>query len=350
MLNSRSSVDDANRRRQRLVLVSLFACLVTWTSACLSTGAAPEPKPSPTQEVSLSGTSGAQVWNATPPTFEVTGGKGAKLLLLGTIHLGYEEGWTFDAPLDEAIDDAGAIVMEIDLNGVDEEASSNALMRHGILPPTTPLSKLISPETARVLAENDELLTASGAPAQVREAMQPWVLMVLLVESMTRQSGLSSEQSVERKIMRVAGDRPLLGLETLDEQLGIFAGLPFEVQELILQDTLNRWHEGEEQIREMIQYWRENDQNGLMKLARQGAEETPGLHAFYDVLLDERNRNWVTRLVELLEDPSRADTSVLVAVGSLHLVGPNSVPDLLGKAGYTVSEPFASMKTPTDTP
>ena len=87
---------------------------------------------------------------------------------------------------------------------------------------------------------------------------------------------------------------------------------------------------------ELVEAWRTGDLELLFHIAYEGVEETPDLQAFYDVLIDGRNQNWVPRLIDLLEDPKRADTTVLMAVGALHLVGPHGVPHLLEEAGYRV--------------
>jgi uncharacterized protein YbaP (TraB family) len=88
-----------------------------------------------------------------------------------------------------------------------------------------------------------------------------------------------------------------------------------------------------------VQAWRANDQEALIRLARQSVETMPELDAFFDILLEVRNRNWLPSLTRLLESPDRAGTTVFVAVGSLHLVGPSSLPDLLRRAGYRAEEP-----------
>ena len=82
-----------------------------------------------------------------------------------------------------------------------------------------------------------------------------------------------------------------------------------------------------------------NDQDALSRLARLSLETTPELDAFFEILVDVRNRNWLATLTRLLESPDRAGTTVFVAVGSLHLVGPGNLPDLLRQAGYRAEEP-----------
>ena len=71
----------------------------------------------------------------------------------------------------------------------------------------------------------------------------------------------------------------------------------------------------------------------------------PDLGAFYEVLLDGRNRTWLGPLVDWLEDPRLADTTILVAVGALHLVGPQGVPELLRADGYRVTSGERALET-----
>jgi uncharacterized protein YbaP (TraB family) len=48
-----------------------------------------------------------------------------------------------------------------------------------------------------------------------------------------------------------------------------------------------------------------------------------------DILLDKRNRNWLSQLKNILHQKS-----VFVAVGTAHLVGENGLISLLKKEGY----------------
>ena len=275
---------------------------------------------------------------ATPPFYRVDGGRGATLQLLGTIHLGPEEGWTFPPRVDGAIETASSVLLEIDLRDMTEEEVSQTVIRHGILPADTPLSKLISTETKKLIEKHEDALTMSGAPPHVREAMQPWFIMMLLAETTIQQSGMSVKYSVEESLMETLDGRELLSLESLDQQLAFFGELPIPVQELMLRQTLNEWDDALSQLEEMVEAWRTHDETALLRIAYDGIGEVPGLRAFYDVLIDGRNRSWTPRLVELLEDPARSGTSVVVAVGALHLVGPAGVPSLLREAGYRVDD------------
>ncbi len=277
--------------------------------------------------------------NATPPFFEIRGGQGATLQLLGTIHLGPPEGWSFSPEIDRALAQATTLVMEIDLRKATEEAVSDAILRHGLLPDESSLSKIITAKTARLIEQYDAELTAVGLPSGVRERLKPWFIALSLVESTSQQTRYLPSRSADQQVSSTLGSRQLIALETVDEQLGIFDELSLELQELILQDSLTRYETAPASLEQLVQAWRANDQDALIRLAREGVETLPGLDAFFDILLDGRNRNWLPTLTRLLESPDRAGTTVFVAVGSLHLVGPGSLPDLLRQQGYRAEQP-----------
>ena len=140
--------------------------------------------------------------------------------------------------------------------------------------------------------------------------------------------------------MAQIGDRPLSGLESFDEQLGLFDSLSVRLQDLILRDSLGRLDETAAEMELLVDAWQVSDRPRLEEISRQGIDEYPDLEAFYDVLLRDRNQNWVAPLSAHLDDAEQANTNVFVAVGALHLVGDDGVPALLEAAGYEVEVIF----------
>lgn len=86
--------------------------------------------------------------------------------------------------------------------------------------------------------------------------------------------------------------------------------------------------------RQLIVAWREGDEAGLARLAREGVDALPALDRFYDIVLGDRNRRWVRQLRPFLDGREHAGQQMLVAVGALHLVGEDNLVTLLREAGY----------------
>jgi uncharacterized protein YbaP (TraB family) len=60
-------------------------------------------------------------------------------------------------------------------------------------------------------------------------------------------------------------------------------------------------------------------------------DQEPGFADSKAVMLDNRNKNWVTQLRDILPQKN-----IFIAVGAGHLVGENGLISLLKKEGYTL--------------
>jgi uncharacterized protein YbaP (TraB family) len=76
----------------------------------------------------------------------------------------------------------------------------------------------------------------------------------------------------------------------------------------------------------MVHAWQRGDTHWFEQQLREDLGRDPGL---YQSLLAARNRKWVPKIEALLND----DRDYLVIVGTGHLVGRDSVIDLLKKDG-----------------
>lgn len=273
---------------------------------------------------------------ATPPFYRIEGHGGATLLLMGTIHLGPPEGWEFSPELKKSLERADRFILEIDPRELTEAAISRFLENTVIIRPPHTLIDLVSPETAKLLEENDARLAKMGMPRNARRWKKPWYVALWLVESTSTLSGFDTSASAEDVILKASGTRPLHGLETLEEQLGLFDQLSPQLQDVMLRDTLLRLETAVEDTRALVDAWRRGDEKRLAELARDGTDELPGRDAFYDVILSDRNRRWISVFESFLDDPEYAGETIFAGVGALHLVGDEGLVRLFRKSGHAV--------------
>jgi uncharacterized protein YbaP (TraB family) len=273
---------------------------------------------------------------AMPPYYRVEGEGGANLLLFGTVHLGPASGWQFSPALLAGLDLADGFVLEIDLRRATEDAVSDLLASIVVLQPPDTLPSVVSPETKRLLDEKDAQLAMLGMPVNARLRLKPWFIAMGLIEVAAQRSGFSANAAAENVIMEHLGERPLLGLETFEEQIAMLDGMSAENQDIMLRDTLLRLDDAVDEIQELVEAWRHGDEEALESLARVGVDELPELEAFYDILLDDRNRRWMERFRSLLDDSSHSGETIFVGVGALHLVGEGGLVALLREEGYPV--------------
>ncbi len=250
--------------------------------------------------------------------------------LFGTIHFGTPEEQGIDyGKLGKLIEGVTVFANEADADARWDPAF-NALM---YLSPQTPLSSLIDAEG---MAQARQLLP------EVKEAdlqrMKPWTVLTLL-EARGEGTTYASLDTRMQKMARAAGKR-LVHLESVEDQLRALDCVPTREQAQVLAERLRRpWFLQADSAEAMAAYrgrdlgaWLANvDRMDGLDDAAKAIEQRSRL-----CLLENRNTRWI----EQIEALYRGEPT-LIAVGALHLAGPNGLIARLRKDGFTVEEvPF----------
>jgi uncharacterized protein YbaP (TraB family) len=281
-------------------------------------------------------TSIASTQLAAPLFYRVSGGRGATVLLLGTLHLGPVGGWELSPAIVDGLGRMDRMVLEIDLREATEDAVSTLLANIVMIEPPETLADWLSPETQALLDSNEEVLIASGFPKNARKRMKPWFIAMGMLESATSRSGFSSSASTEATLMASLDGRPLVALETFTEQMMMLDGLSPTLQDLLLRDTILQHETATEGIGELVTAWRTGDEIRLAEIGRESTEELPDLEYFYEILFDDRNHKWLSPLRSFLDGPEYSGEIVFVGVGAGHLLYKEGLVNLFRNAGYRV--------------
>lgn len=252
--------------------------------------------------------------------------------LFGSIHVLRPGDGALPRAALEAYAEADRLVMEIDLDDpavADPTALLGTMQRTALLPEGVSLRSVMGEDYAAIAGRVGE----SGLDLAVFDGFAPWFVAVMVLQLELAQRGFQPGLGIEQQLAdrAVRDGKPIEGLETAEQQFAMLAGLPLREQKRFLLMTLSDADRLDEEIEELVAAWRSGDTEALEDMLSAAYEEFPEL---YRPLTEERNRAWVERLEELLED--RDD--YLVVVGALHLVGRHSVVDLLRKRGYTVTQ------------
>jgi uncharacterized protein YbaP (TraB family) len=253
-----------------------------------------------------------------PALWEVTGPHGEHAWLFGTIHaLPAGTKWETDA-LDQALRQADALVVEV-ANLSDTSAGSQAFAEASQSPGLPPLLQ-------RIPAADRPALTAALARAGLHEGdfaqMETWAAALTIANA---QEPGNSENGVDRALL--ARGLPVIGLEGFAEQFAIFDQLPPQDQADLLR--LAAAESAPDEDRAMTRAWLRGDLNTLDGEASDGVLADPELR---QVLLIDRDRAWLGRIVALLDQRKRP----FVAVGAAHMLEDVGLPALLAARGYTV--------------
>lgn len=265
---------------------------------------------------------------ADPAVWRMTNDNGAEVTLLGSMHVLRASDYPLPASVDGLIDRSEQIVMELDMDDVDAAAQQRVILETALLPQGTVLANVVD---ARVYTQVQQSAAQLGLDLKLLERFEPWFLAITLLDQGLRQWGFQAERGLEQYVVGRAqrAGTEIVGLETLEFQIGIFDSLPPQSQQAMLEQTLSELDEAETALRAMVEAWRDGELESLSAELLDDFDDFPGL---YDALVLTRNRSWVPALERMLADGQRH----LVVVGALHLVGDDSVIELLRARGHAV--------------
>jgi hypothetical protein len=231
-----------------------------------------------------------------------------------------------------AYDDAERVVMEIDMDDPsvsDPAAITLQMQQSALLPPEQSLRTVLGSDYAAIA----ERSRAAGLDLAAMDRFAPWFVALLLLQIEITERGFDAAHGIEQQVteLAVADGKPIGGLETPAQQFAILGGLSLPDQKRFLLMTLEESEQADAQLDELLDAWRRGDTAALAGALSDEFEDFPQL---YRPLTEDRNRAWAVELEDLLDD--RDD--YLVVVGALHLVGRNSVVDLLRQRGHSVTQ------------
>jgi uncharacterized protein YbaP (TraB family) len=228
--------------------------------------------------------------------------------LLGTMHTGDPRVMAVADAVHEPLRKARRLVLEMVPDGPAMLAATLA----ALLPRGQTLDELLEADLYEaVLAAMSE----RGVLPEVTRRMQPWAVAVEL-SLPPGDRGLF----LDLHLYQLAEEQGLevVGLESVDEQLAVFGGLPLAQQVALLRQAIKNLPGLPQQYQAMVNAYLTGDLQGLQRLAevQQHALDDDLAHWFDHAVVHERNRRMAERLRPWLEEGG-----AVVAVGALHLVG-----------------------------
>lgn len=254
--------------------------------------------------------------------------------LMGSIHVGQEDLYPLDAQTEQALTDAEALVLEFDTR--DTAAIQSAIQKYGMYGPGDTLDKHLSKSGK---AELDKVLTSTGMPYSRIEHFKPWMvadlLLVMSLERNDMHAAFGTEAYLLSRIEKL--HKPVLGLESAEYQMHILNSPAPAMQEQYLLETIKDLNSGEavSKTKSLLGVWSMSDSRGLELALKESEEDKSPVNALLTrLLLDDRNPGMAKGIEKIMEQHA----SCFVAIGSLHLIGPKSVPAMLAQHGYEVEK------------
>lgn len=246
--------------------------------------------------------------------------------LYGTMHTSDARVFNFSDSLMPFFNASKAYAMELDpVTAFDFSLISKITMGKGLS-----LKKMI-PDTDYVFLDS-VMRKEVGLSVKIFDNVAPVFTMSLLeMKSM----GLSdSSIKGNKEVLDVyfhnlarKKKKKLIGIETVEEQLGALNSLTYQEQADMLLVELHAMRNNSSEGTELVEYYLQQDLDKLA--AMNSVTDMPG--KFYTALVTDRNIRMADRIAVFIQEQP-----VFVAIGALHLPGTGGVIELLRKKGYTV--------------
>lgn len=261
------------------------------------------------------------------------------IYLFGTVHL-LDPAITWQTPrVLGAMEEAKQLWVEVNIPPGGEVALGMSMLQKA-LSPGKPLSARLTEGERAQLRKLLERTPNGAALGAVIEMTRPWFATVMLGVVPLMSAGYDPEAGADAVLLRLAREQgdEIRGLETAEQQMEWLSGGTDEEQLASLKALLampeSEFDAMTRTMDEAVRAWMKGDLKPLTDYVegwRKGEDAASGGMS-YDVMLAQRNENWAGQLAALLQGSGVA----FVAVGSGHLVGPDSVQRKLAARGVSV--------------
>ncbi|HEV2831637.1 MAG TPA: TraB/GumN family protein [Hanamia sp.] len=242
--------------------------------------------------------------------------------LFGTFHLLCRDDIHFSEQLKKAIQRSNTIYMEMDM---DDPSTMLSGMLYMNMKDGKKLEDLYSAEEYERLESyfSDTL----KMPLMLLQKAKPYFLVALLYP---RMMNCETPAGVEEELMKIAKEskKEIKGLETMQFQASVFDSIPYEWQAKELLKSIDSFSVYKDEFDKMLAMYKKQQLDSMESMIDKSEF---GADKYGDLLLTDRNKNWVKQLRLIMKNES-----VFVAVGAGHLVGNTGLINLLKKIGYKV--------------
>jgi len=251
--------------------------------------------------------------------------------LFGTIHMIEKESFFWPKGTLAALDASENAAFEVDLDEMFDISAQMGMITKAFMKDNQKLSDFYSAEDYKFVKNHFKDM---GIPMFFLEKIKPMFLTVFASGDVEFGSGLGGDsdiKSYEMELYELCKDsqKDVAGLETLDFQISVFDSIPYQAQADMLLETIKTTDADNDMFKEMISMY--TSQN-IDKMVSSMSEEEAGIQGYEDILLYQRNKNWIPIMSQKM-----TEASTFFAVGAGHLAGKDGVIHLLKDSGYTLT-------------
>lgn len=241
--------------------------------------------------------------------------------LYGTFHMLCPDDFNMPDTVQKAFHTTKQLYLEIDL---DDPTMMTKMMKGIMMKDGHTLKEYISQKDFDSCSKIFKAKT--GMSLSLVANYKPFMLSSMLYPSMLGCQPIAFEKEFEK--MAKADSMKIKGLETIEDQLGVFDDVPYKAQAKMLVKSLYELDKSKQQFTEMVALYKTKNVAAL----HDNVSGDTDLSDYENLLLDKRNKNWIPII-----EAAAAKQPTFIAVGAGHLGGKKGVINLLRKQGYKVT-------------
>ncbi|GAB3508979.1 TraB/GumN family protein [Spirosoma knui] len=258
--------------------------------------------------------------------YKVTGpGLAKPSYLYGTFHLVCPTDLNITDATQQAMTDAQQVYLELDL---DDPSMMMSMQKAMLMPNGKTVKDLLKPEDYTVL--DTYLKQKMNVGLAQLGMLKPIGLLSMMYMTVLPCQPASYDMKFAE--MAAKDKKEVLGLETIEAQLGALDKIPLEEQLKGLVDMARKPEEAQKEFADLLAAYKAKDMGKLMSMMKTSQFSGGDFTQFEESLLNERNTNWIP----IIEKAAK-EKPTFFAFGAGHLVNEKGVVNLLRKKGYTVT-------------
>ena len=275
----------------------------------------------------------SMLWRVESPLLQ---DNGSQIYLFGSIHVGKAEFYPLAEEIENTYRSADYLVFEVDPNSVSDPSVLMSMQTRGMLPPGQTLADVVSTE---VLDEFRRVMGNMGLPTDNFMTMQPWFLTLMLSSLQMNSLGYLPEYGLESYFLaQKPAQTEILELESIEQQIGFLEALNAETY---LAYTINSFESGNQEIEKLVDAWLCADKAPLTEMLFaefESAELTTAEQADMEALMGSLYTRRNIDMADKIADYAYAQQGIyFVVIGSAHLLGEDSVVELLREKSFQVT-------------
>lgn len=256
--------------------------------------------------------------------------------LLGTVHLTDVRVNDLPPAIMAALDASKSIALEVADLSTESLSAAIAKVQHLLaFTDGRSLGQLLPADEQSIARK---ALEKAGMPGAALEALKPWVVtMTLALTECERLRTMHGLQPLDVRIGARGRERgiPVVGLETLEDQLRALAAVPDDDQLTVLRASLTLYDQSDDMLETIVRRYLDRNIGTVWPLQ----EELWSSAGFQATAFESFRRELVTKRNLRMRDaalPLFKEGGAFIAVGALHLPGKDGLVELLRAAGLKV--------------